>query len=553
MARSAVRPTLADRVVNWFDPVAGERRLRARAFQAAMGGYAGASETARTMRTWFTRGQSADADVVSDLPKLRERSRDLVRNHPLAGGALHTIVTRTVGTGLALQPRPNRKVLGWTEERVAQWREHLLAEWCLWAESRWCDLGGRLDFYGLQELVFRSTLESGDTFTLLPMVRRGGLPYRLALQVLEADRVGNPGGQTDTDTMVAGVQLDAMTGAALRFHVYNRHPGGLSIDRIYEGRWVPAATPRGAPAILHHYRMMRPGQTRGVPHLAPVIEPLKQLGRYTDAEIMAAVVSGMFTVFVKSDGPETNPLMVGTDASGAPQSGSDSVKLENGAIIGLSPGEDISIADPKRPNTAFDPFVMAVMRQIAVGLELPFEVLVKHFTSSYSAARAALLDAYQFFRARRDWLRKSFCQPVFEAWMEEAVALGRIEAPGFLQDPAMRAAYCRAVWTGDSPGSLDPVKEISAWTSAIDAHLATREQAEMELFGTDFAASLDQKAAEARMLREAGLSVAPAAPGGAPALDAPQPDDESEDDAEDDEEPDDDERVAQPAPRAPQD
>lgn len=43
----------------------------------------------------------------------------------------------------------------------------------------------------------------------------------------------------------------------------------------------------------------RAGQRRGVPMLAPVLEALKQLGHYTDAEITAAVLSAMFTVFVK--------------------------------------------------------------------------------------------------------------------------------------------------------------------------------------------------------------------------------------------------------------
>ena len=43
----------------------------------------------------------------------------------------------------------------------------------------------------------------------------------------------------------------------------------------------------------------RIGQRRGVPFLAQVIEALKQLGRYTDAELVAAVVSGMFTVFIR--------------------------------------------------------------------------------------------------------------------------------------------------------------------------------------------------------------------------------------------------------------
>lgn len=43
----------------------------------------------------------------------------------------------------------------------------------------------------------------------------------------------------------------------------------------------------------------RAGQLRGVPLLAPVLESLKQLGRFTDAELTAAVISAMFTVFIK--------------------------------------------------------------------------------------------------------------------------------------------------------------------------------------------------------------------------------------------------------------
>ncbi|MFM1991331.1 MAG: hypothetical protein RJA99_4288 [Pseudomonadota bacterium] len=532
-----VRLTLADRVVNWWDPVAGQRRVHARAFQAMTGGYTGASEVARSMRSWFTWGRSADADIVGSLPQLRARSRDLARNHALAGGALHTIVTRTVGTGLALQLRPNRAVLGWDEERAAAWRAEVEAEWLLWAESPWCDLSGRLDFYGLQELVFRSTLESGDAFTALPMVRRANLPYRLALQILEADRVGNPAGKMDSDVMVQGVELSPQTGAAMRYWVYDRHPGGLTLANSKDGRWVPAATPRGMPAMLHHYRVLRPGQTRGVPHLAPVIELLRQLGRYTDAEIMAAVISGMLTVFIESDAPEQNPLLAGTDGDGVPQPGSEDVRLDSGAIVGLSPGEKANVVNPGRPNPAFDPFVQAILRQIAVGLELPFEVMLKHFTSSYSAARAALLDAYIFFRMRRDWLRKSFCQPVFEAWMEEAVALGRVTAPGFFRDPLLRAAYCRAQWTGDSPGAIDPVKEVEGWTKAIDAGLATREQAEMQLYGTDWSATLDQKSREAALMREKGIGPISSAPAAAP---APAPESDDSEDATDPADPEDD-------------
>jgi capsid protein len=87
------------------------------------------------------------------------------------------------------------------------------------------------------------------------------------------------------------------------------------------------------------------------------------------------------------------------------------------------------------------PFVMAIYRQVGVQLELPFEILIKHFQSSYSASRGAILEAWKFFRGRRTWLDTHFCTPVYEAVISEAVARGWLEAPGFFDDPFLRQAY----------------------------------------------------------------------------------------------------------------
>ena len=57
----------------------------------------------------------------------------------------------------------------------------------------------------------------------------------------------------------------------------------------------------GAPGVLMIYETERAEQYRGVPYLAPVIESLKQLTRYSEAEMMAAVINGIFTVFVTSE------------------------------------------------------------------------------------------------------------------------------------------------------------------------------------------------------------------------------------------------------------
>ena len=171
----------------------------------------------------------------------------------------------------------------------------------------------------------------------------------------------------------------------------------------------------------------------------------------------------------------------------------------------LAPGESIECVDPNRPNIAFDPFVKAVLQQVGVALELPFEVLIKHFTASYSASRAALLEAWRFFKARRKWMAANFCDPIYETWMAEAVASGRIVAPGFFADAAIRAAYLGADWIGSSPGHIQPLQEAEAEQTWIDMGVKTIAEVTSEATGGDWQQNHQQRVREVTMRREAGL------------------------------------------------
>ena len=158
------------------------------------------------------------------------------------------------------------------------------------------------------------------------------------------------------------------------------------------------------------------------------------------AEITAAVISAMFTVFVKSQNPsDGRPFgeMIPAEEliDNADQS---SIELGPGAIIDLNPGEEVQFADPKHPNTGYDDFTNATIRLIGAGLEIPPEVMMKQFTTSYSAARGALNEFWRTCSMQRDWFTDDFCQPVYEEWFAEAVARGRIHAPGF--SPTRRGA-----------------------------------------------------------------------------------------------------------------
>lgn len=498
-----------DRVVRYFSPVTGARRFQARAMTALAGGYVAGSRSRRSMSRWNPRGGDADGDILLDLPTMRDRSRDLVRNAPLATGALNTVCTNVVGAGLKLQAGLDYTALGISEEAADEWEATTEREFRLWANSKDCDIERGSNFHELQDLAFRSTFENGDSFAILPHVMRKTSPFGLKIQLIEADRVCNENNKRDTSRISGGVEKNKY-GAPLAYFILSSHPGSIKTGTKKKWRRLRAfGAQTGRRIVVHLLQKKRIGQTRGVPYFAPVMETLKQLDRYTDAEVMAAVVSGMFTVFLKTEGDPESLLkdIHDTDMSGTSAMAADNeLALGNGSVVGLAPGEDISTAAPGRPNTAFDPFMLAILRQVGVALELPFEVLNKHFTASYSAARAAMLEAWKFYISRRTWLARNFCQPVYEAWMDEAVAIGRVSAPGYFQDPLIRALYLSAQWIGPGKGMINEKVEIDAAKKRVDMGVTTLTEETASLNGGDWEDKHRRAVKETKMRLKDGLA-----------------------------------------------
>jgi lambda family phage portal protein len=495
----AVETTLVDRVIGYFSPERAVSRLHARAQLAMAGGYKGASKSRRQTMGWKTRGGDADAQILPDLESLRERSRDLERNAPLACGALSTKETAIVGTGLKPRAAINRDILKLSDDQADAWERQAELEFRLATGGKDFALSRDCSFLQSQALVLRSRLSSGDVFVNLPRKARPGNPYTLRIQIIEADRVCNPDNRQDTATLIAGVEKDD-DGAPVRYHIAKFHPGNLRAGVKREWMQVEAFNNRGQRNILHIFKQLRPGQTRGVPDLAPVIEMLKSISDYTDSELHAAVVASFFTVFVKSStgDPQINMPAVGGGAT-TQAINTDGMELGSGSVLGLMPGEDIVIADPKRPNSAAEVFLRMMAEQVGVALELPYELLVKHFTASYSAARAALLEAWRYFMRERAALAEDYCQPIWEAVITEAVARGRLAAPGVFADPLVRMAYLGCEWTGDAMGQLDEVKAATASEKRVAGGFSTKARETVLLNGGDWERDERQRAKEEKL------------------------------------------------------
>lgn len=500
-----INQNVIDKLVTFINPQAGLRRMEAKTRLAIAGGYTGAKRDRRQTKSWNSTDGSADNVTLPDLSILRERSRDLLRNAPLACGAVNTVVTNVVGTGLKVQSQIDREVLApyfKNEEEFDKFERSAERIFKNWSESQDCDITRSQTFSEIQNLILRSVLESGDIFILKRNVIRKGKIIDLALQLVEADRVSNPKFQTNNKNLSAGVEMDS-DGAPVAYHICNQHPDDFENQNEKKYVKIPAFDKSDNRQVLHIFNRTRPGLTRGVPYLAPVIESLKQLDRYSEAEIMAAVISAMFTVFVKSEDEEGLASIAGFQESHS-RNESD-YKLAPGAILDLNPGENIEIADPKRPNQAFDPFVQAVLRQIGVALELPFEILIKHFTASYSAAQAALVEAWKFFSSRRKWLAIQLCQPIYEMVITEAIAKGILKAPGFFSNEILRKAYLGADWIGPPRGQIDQLKEVKAAQTRIEIGVNTLAEETAILTGGDFERKYPQILKEYKLKQEAGI------------------------------------------------
>ncbi len=513
---------------------------------------AGASLTRRSMKGFIPRSGAPNEDINWNNDTLRQRGRMLYMSAPLATSAINTNGTKVIGVGLSLQAAVDQDVLGLTPEQAKEWQKRTEAEFRLWAGKKQnCDAIGMNNIEGLQQLGLKSWLMSGDVFPLFKRYAPTRYnPYSLRIHLIEADRVRTPaicrampgaagltdGKNPDTGNRIFdGVEVDA-SGMVVAYYVHNTYPWQITGDPEEWTRVEAYGQRTQLPNILHVVSSERPDQYRGVTYLAPVIEQLLQLRRYTESELMAALVQSFFTAWITTN-TDTSEIPLNEVGGGdiAGLSDPDGVNIESsgisddpneyelgpGTVTHLEDGEDVKFGSPNIPSTGFDSFVKTFCKLIGAGLGIPYDVLVKEYNSSYSAARAALLDAWEDFRMRRKWFVDGFCQPTYEVWLSEAVARGRIKAPGFFGDPLLREAWCGARWIGPVQGSLDPLKEVKAAVLQIQHALRTHEQVTRESGGGDWDDNVAQLAIENEKLKAAGATPV--------AVDPNEPDDPKED------------------------
>lgn len=438
-----------DRAIAWIAPQWGLKRqwarFRSQAVQAAARYYDGAS-TGRRGASIRRRLEDVNATTASDLPNLRQGSRDLVRNNAHVKRAVEAIVANTVGTGLT--PQFERDGVEATDiEALA--RQHL--------QTTDCDSDRRLTLGGIESLAMWSMVESGEV--LIRRRRRrpqDGFAVPVQFQVLEADHLDETrdGPATGGGQIIQGVEFDAI-GRRRAYWLYPEHPGA---NRRPSGQSRPVP----ADDIIHLYRPERPGQVRGIPWVAPVLLRVADWNDLMDAHVMRQKIAACFAGFIKS--PMDSPR-------GQTKTDDDDTisQLEPGVMDRLAPGEEVEFASPPGVDRG-DEFGQMVLREIAAGWGVSYEAMTSDLRNvNFSSGKMGRLE---FQRNIDRWAKLLLIPQMAEPltrWFLEAAELAGHDTDGVTvrHIPPKREM-------------IDPTREIPAERTEIRAGLKTWDDAALE-------------------------------------------------------------------------
>lgn len=454
----------------------------------------------RLTANWKQSTQSADGTLRMSLPVLRGRSRDLAENNDYVAGYLELLSNKVIGsTGIKLQSK-SRGGDGKLDKEANNAIEKAFAAW---GQRGVCDVTGRLSWVELQRLALVSTARDGEVF--IRIIRKRGINrFNLALQVIEADMVDWRKNDTlaGGNTIRMGVELDQFD-KPVAYHVFERHPGHSAFGQT-AGKTIRIP----ADEMLHLYRQLRPGQTRGVPWTASVMTRLHHIGAYEEAAIINARTGaskmGFFTRTADAASMsceyDTNGNLVN--------------EVEPGSLETLPAGYDFKPFDPAYPSNEFDSFIKRQIKGASCGLPgASYADLSNDLESvSFSSIRSGTINARDSYRVLQALMIEQLCDPVFVVWLDMSLCFGQItivngkRGPNTTLSPANFDKYNAAMFVGRGWDWVDPYKDQLANTEGLSNRTTTRTAIAAQQ-GNDFEDILAELAREKELAEQYGVEL----------------------------------------------
>ncbi|QDT33989.1 phage portal protein [Thalassoglobus polymorphus] len=446
-------------------------RLTRRATRFLRGKYDSALTSDNNRRHWANAdGLSANAANSPEVRRiLRNRARYEVANNSYARGIVLTLANDIVGTGPRLQlltedAEANRQI----ERAFNQWAKAVgLAE-------------------KLRTLRMAQT-QDGETFAILISNPRVETDVQLDLRLVEAEQVTTPDLRWNDARAIDGIVFDA-AGNPIEYHVLREHPGGgHSFVKDYDR--IPAD------AVLHLFRVDRPGQSRGIPDITPALPLFAMLRDYSLATLDAAKAAAYYAGIIYTDAPPH-----GETEAVEPL---DPIELDRNTLLTMPGGWKMAQLHAEQPTGTYAEFKREVLNEIARCLNMPFNIAAGNSASyNYASGRLDHQTYFKSIRIDQSRIETIVLDRILAAWFDEAVLVD-----GLLPSGLGPIAEWPHQWFWDGHEHVDPQKEANAQATRLASHTTTLAD-EYARKGQDWEAQLRQRAKELQLMSELGLAVA---------------------------------------------
>jgi lambda family phage portal protein len=362
-------------------------------------------------------------EALSGLQMIRNRARDTVRNDWSGESLIQKWSTTLIGIGIT--PRFKRVRKARKQAVLDLWHDFVAA----------CDADGVLNLYGLQTLVVRAWLESGECFVRRrPRFADEGLPVPMQMQVLESDMcplfttdsyAGLPTGHKIKD----GIEFNKR-GRRMAYWFYKEHPG----DMPETGMIGPDTLVRVlASDVAHVYEPHRPGARRGVSILAPVIMHLRNTGDYVDTTLERQKLANLWVGFITRELPKFDPNEIDADPMSGLQrvmdeAGNGLLPLRPGLIQELEDGQTFNFANPPEAGTMYSDYIRTSHLGTSAGGGMPYELFSGDIRGISDRAMRVLINEFRRHAEQRQWqiVIPQFCQRAVNWFVDAAVLQGAV-------------------------------------------------------------------------------------------------------------------------------